>query len=179
MSTAGGTSARTDRVLDPAFVDRLPEQPLDELRRRRDVALAEREYQSYLRRLVQVRQDILRSEQARRSAGGELVPVMERLTSVLSGGPKGSGRGEALRLNLSPSDVAEAERRADAALEGLSLATPEDADDDRLGQALGNLEREERSVSDARAAVIGVHDRRQEELKRRYREDPTLIPQGR
>ena len=132
MSTAGGTSARTDRVLDPAFVDRLPEQPLDELRRRRDVALAEREYQSYLRRLVQVRQDILRSEQARRSAGGELVPVMERLTSVLSGGPKGSGRGEALRLNLSPSDVAEAERRADAALQGLSLATPEDADDDQL-----------------------------------------------
>jgi len=178
MATTGGSSARTSRVLDPAFVERLEEQPLDELRRRRDEALAEREYESYLRRLVQVRHDILRAEQARRAAGEEPVPVMERLASVLSGGPKGSGRGEALRLNLSPVDVAEAERRADEALAGLSLATPEDADDDQLGEALENLEREERAVSDARAAVIGVHDRLQEELKRRYREDPTLITQG-
>jgi hypothetical protein len=165
-------------VLDPAFVDRLEDQSLEELRRRRDEALAEREYQSYLRRLVQVRQDILRGEQARRRAGEAPVSVMERLTSVLSGGPKGSGRGEALRLNLPPSDVAEAERRADEALGNVSLAAPEEADDERLDEAMGKLEREERAVSDARAAVIGVHDRLQEELKRRYRQDPSLIPQG-
>jgi len=42
-------------------------------------------------------------------------------------------------------------------------------------EALEKLEREERSISDARASVIGVHDRLQQELKRRYREDPTLI----
>ena len=83
MATTRGSSARTSRVLDPAFVERLEEQPLDELRRRRDEALAEREYESYLRRLVQVRHDILRVEQARRAAGEEPVPVMERLASVL------------------------------------------------------------------------------------------------
>jgi hypothetical protein len=138
----------------------------------------EREFQSYLRRLVQVRQDILRGEQTRRAAGEEPIPVLERLTSVLSEGPKGSGRGEALRLNLSPADVAEAERRADEALADVSLASPEEVEDERLAEVLVALDREERVVSDARAAVIRVHDRLQEELKRRYREDPSLIPQG-
>ena len=55
MTAAGETSARITRVLDPAFVEGLTDQPIDELRHRRDEALAEREYQSYLRRLVQVR----------------------------------------------------------------------------------------------------------------------------
>ena len=36
--------------------------------------------------------------------------------------------------------------------------------------------REERRVSSDRAAVIRVHDRLQEELKRRYRDDPSQIP---
>lgn len=178
MTAAGEASTRIARVLDPGFVERLTDQSLEELRHRRDEALAEREYQSYLRRLVQVRRDILKGEQERRSAGEAPVSVMERLTSVLSGGPKGPGRGEALRLNLSPTDVAEAERRADEALAGVSLATPEQADEAQLREALENLEREERAVSDARAAVISVHDRLQEELKRRYRDDPTQIPQA-
>src|SRR5204863_3814746 len=47
-------SPRTTRVLDPSFVEHLDESSLAEVRRRRDEALAEREFQSYLRRLVQV-----------------------------------------------------------------------------------------------------------------------------
>jgi hypothetical protein len=176
--TNAGAPSRVEKVLDPAFVDRLEEQPLEEIRLRRDEALAEREFQSYLRRLVQVRQDILRAEEARRAAGEEPVPIMERLASVLSGGPRGSGRGEALRLNLAPTDVAEAERRADEGLAGFPLATPEEVDEARLEEALGILDELERAVSDVRAAVIKVHDQLQEELKRRYREDPSLIAQG-
>ena len=63
-------SPRTTRVLDPSFVEHLDESSLAEVRRRRDEALAEREFQSYLRRLIQVRQDILRSERERRTTGG-------------------------------------------------------------------------------------------------------------
>jgi hypothetical protein len=177
-TTGAGASSRADRVLAPAFVDRLHEQSLEEIRLRRDEALAEREFQSYLRRLVQVRQDILRAEEARRAAGEQPVPIMERLASVLSGGPRGSGRGEALRLNLSPADVAEAERRADEGLGGFPLATPEEVDDARLHEVLHLLDELERTVSDVRGAVIKVHDQLQEELKRRYREDPSLIAQG-
>jgi len=178
-ATGAGGPSRIDRVLDPSFVERLEDLSLEEIRRRRDEALAEREFQSYLRRLVQVRQDLLRAEQERRAAGEEPKPIMDRLASVLSGGPKGAGRGEALRLNLNPSDVAEAERRADEVLGGFPLASPEEVDEERLGGAVRVLDHLEREVSDIRAAVIRVHDLLQEELKRRYREDPSLIAQGR
>jgi len=174
-----GASSRINKVLDPSFVERLQDQPLDEIRRRRDEALAEREFQSYLRRLVQVRQDLLRAEQQRRVAGEQPQPIMDRLASVLSGGPKGAGRGEALRLNLAPSDVAEAERRADEGLRGVPLASPEEVDDARLEETVAALDHLERAVSDVRASVIRVHDVLQEELKRRYREDPSLIAHGR
>ena len=47
-----------------------------------------------------------------------------------------------------------------------------------LEEALAALEEGERQVSADRAAVIRVVDRLQEELKRRYREDPSQIPRG-
>jgi hypothetical protein len=168
-------SPRTARVLDPSFVEHLDEGALADVRRRRDEAHAEREFQSYLRRLVQVRQDILRSERARRESGQEQAPLVERLTSVLSTGPTGTGRGEAMRVTLTDQDIVEAERRADLALEDVDLFHPEGLDDARLDEAMAQLDREERAISDARAAVIKVHDRLQSELMRRYREDPSLI----
>ena len=64
-------SERTIAVLDPAFVQGIKEMATDEVRRRRDESFAEREFQSYLRRQVQVRQDILVAERSRREAGRE------------------------------------------------------------------------------------------------------------
>ena len=52
---------------------------------------------------------------------------------------------------------------------------PEGLDDVRFADVMAQLEHEERAISDARAAVIKVHDRLQSELMRRYREDPSLI----
>jgi len=169
-------SPRTARVLDPSFVEHLHDSSLTEVRRRRDEALAEREFQSYLRRLIQVREDSLRSEQARRASGEAPAPLVERLTSVLSTGPTGTGRGEALRVTLTDEDIVEAERRIDGFLEEVDLFHPEGLDDARLAETMTQLEHEERAISDARAAVIKVHDRLQSELMRRYREDPSLIP---
>ena len=170
-------SARSAEVLDPAFVEGVPELPMDELKRRRDEALAEREFLSYLRRLLQVREDVLKTERARRQQGqgGGPESFMDRLTRVLSEGPRARGRGEALRVVLSQDDVAEAERRVDEVLGDGWLPRPESLSDDQLDHAWAALEREERAVSEVRTAIFRVHDQLQEELKRRYQENPSQI----
>ena len=177
MAGSDEASARTARVLDPDFVSGVEGLPLEELRPRRDEALAAREFLSYLRRLIQVREDLLRAERTRRQSGEQPEPLVERLTAVLSEGPgRGQPRGEALRITLSELDIAEAERRAGAVLGPLALSNPQDLTDEELERALQALNREERGVSADRTAVFQVHDRLQDELKRRYREDPATIP---
>ena len=168
-------SSRSAEVLDPVFLEGLRELPLDELRRRRDEALAEREFLSYLRRLLQVREDVLKAERARRQQGAVPESMMERLTRVLAEGPRARGRGEALRIALTDEDIAEADRRADEVVGDGWSPRPENVDDENLEQALVALEREERAVSEVRTAIFRVHDQLQEELKRRYQENPSQI----
>jgi hypothetical protein len=72
--------------------------------------------------------------------------------------------------------MAEAERIADAATGGPLVSELDSLDDAALEHALDALADEERSISVDRVAVLRVHDRLQEELKRRYREDPSVIP---
>jgi len=168
---------RTAEVLDRSFLEGLEGLPTEEVRRRRDESLAEREFQSYLRRQVQARQDILASERARREAGRESPPLVERLTSALSTGPRSErARGEALRTTLTDSDIEEAEQQLSGLLPGGPQDDPSALDDEELEQSLEELTGAERAVSARRAEVIRVHDRLQEELKRRYREDPSEIP---
>ena len=178
--TAGTTrSGRTAAVLDPTFLAGLGDLPIEELRRRRDRAFVEREFHSYLRRLVQVRQDILSSERDRRLSGGGPQSAVERVTAALSGGPKPKqSRGEALRTVLTPEDMEEAERMAETVLEQAMVNSLEELSDDELERSLGALTEGERAISSDRLAVMRVHDRLQAELKRRYREDPTQIPQS-
>jgi len=181
MSGASGPDAgsgRLERVLDPSFLLELENRPIEDVRQRRDEALAEREFQSFLRRLVQVREDILKAERERRRSGEDEQPLVERLTAVLSEGPKGTGRGEALRNRLTEEDIAEAERRADSAVAGVNISAADASDDETLQRAIAGLEDAERRISSARTAVIKVHDRLQDELKRRYREDPSLALRG-
>jgi anti-sigma-K factor RsiG len=180
MAETAGTSrpGRTASVLDPAFVDGLEGLSTEEVRRRRDQAFAEREFQSYKRRLVQVRQDILAAERRRRLSGAGSQTAVERVTQALSGGPKPKqSRGEALRTGLTSEDMEEAERQADAVLDQVAANNPEELGDEELERLLAALTEGERTISSARLAVMRVHDRLQEELKRRYREDPSQIPQ--
>lgn len=175
-TTGAASSARLQTVLDAGFVENLEALTTEDIRGRRDEALAEREYLSYLRRLLQVRQDVLVAERDRRAAGGQSKPVVERLTEVLAEGPQSRGRGEALRLSLTDADMAEAERRVDSVLGGAIISNVETLPDEELTRALEALDAEERRVSVDRTEVLRVHDRLQEELKRRYREDPSQIP---
>src|SRR6476646_2323611 len=93
-------SARISRILEPTYSDTLDELATEEVRLRRDQTLAERDYLSYLRRLIQARQDLLLAEEVRRSQGAGDAPLVDRLTAVLSAGPAGGSRGEVLRLQL-------------------------------------------------------------------------------
>jgi hypothetical protein len=171
------SSSRISTVLEPAFAEGLDDLPVDEIRRRRDEALGEREFLSYLRRLIQVRQAILVAERERRITGADPGPLVERLTSALTEGPKGGrARGEALRVSISESDLEEARRQLESLLGDAAMGTTDDLSEQQVDELVETLADAERRVSSDRSAVMRVHDRLQEELKRRYREDPAQIP---
>jgi hypothetical protein len=167
---------RIDRIRDPAFVANIDTRPLDDLRSRRDECLAEREYLSLLRRLVQGRAEILRAELDARGSGDDGGPLIDRLAQILAGDERRSpARGEAVKVGLPEEEVLLARRRIERLVSDAGISDPSALDDASLGSAVELLATEEREVSTARSDVIRVLDTLQDELKRRYREDPTLV----
>ncbi len=169
------TKRRIDHIRDPGFVDSLGDLTLDELRHRRDDCLAEREYLSLLRRLVQGRAEILKAEVERRGGAGDQAPLVERLAEILSGEGHGPARGEAVRISVPEDEMLLARRRVERLVADTGLSDPGSLDDDRLAGAVEMLVREEREVSEARGDVMTVLDALQDELKRRYKDDPSLV----
>jgi hypothetical protein len=166
---------RIDRIRGASFAQELPALDLDELRRRRDECLAEREYLSLLRRLVQGRAEILLAELDARSSKETVAPLMDRLTTILAGDePKGPSRGEAVKVGVPEEELVLARRRIERLVADAGISDPGTLDDDKLARAVQLLLAEEREVSSARADVIQVLDSLQDELKRRYKDDPTL-----
>jgi RsiG-like len=166
---------RIDRILDPAYVDRLETLPLDELRARRDECLAEREYLSLLRRLVQGRAEILRAEIERRGGADDDEPLVERLSTILATEGHTPSRGEAVRVSPPEEEMLLARRRIERLVADAGLSDPGALDDEQLRRAVDALATEEHEVSQARARVIDALDRLQDELKRRYKQDPSLV----
>jgi hypothetical protein len=169
---------RIDRVRDPSFVEGLGELSLDELRARRDECLAEREYLSLLRRLVQGRAEILRAELETRGGDGGRAALVDRLSTILTGDePQGPSRGEAVRVGVPDDEMLLARRRVERLVADAGISDPTELDDERLAAAVDRFTTEEREVSAARADVLRVLDAVQDELKRRYKDDPTLVLQ--
>jgi len=151
---------------------------LEELRTRRDECLAEREYLSLLRRLVQGRAEILRAELEGRGDEGDRASLVERLSTILAGDePQGASRGEAVRVGVPDDELLLARRRVERLVADAGISDPTALDDERLAAAAALLSEEEREVSAARGDVIGVLDSVQDELKRRYKDDPSLVLQ--
>ena len=173
MSEQSG-NRRIDRILEPGFVDGLDGLTLEDLRGRRDECLAEREYLSLLRRLVQGRAEILRAEVDRRG-GGDDAPIVERLSTILAAEAQGPSRGEAVKVGLPEEEMLLARRRVERLVTDAGLSDPGSLDDEQLERAVEVLAEEEHEISRARTSVIDALDRLQDELKRRYREDPTLV----
>ena len=174
MSQRGG-NRRIDRILNPDFVEGLSDLELDELRRRRDDCFAEREYLSLLRRLVQGRAEILKAEVERRGRGGEEGSLVGALSTILAAEAHPPSRGEAVKVGLPDEEMLLARRRIERLVADAGLSDPGALDDDRLGEAVELLVREEREVSEARAEVLRAMDAIQDEIKRRYRDDPSLV----
>jgi hypothetical protein len=170
-----GGNRRIDRVQDPSFVDGLEGLSLEDLRARRDECLSEREYLSLLRRLVQGRAEILKAELESRGAGGDSSPLVERLSAILAGDePQTVSRGEAVRVGVPEEEMLLARRRVERLVADTAISDPSSLDDAQLAEAVDLLAQEERTVSDTRGSVLRILDQLQDELKRRYREDPSL-----
>jgi hypothetical protein len=176
-ATGGQTAGhrRIDRIRDDAFTAGLESLTLDEVRGRRDECLAEREYISLLRRLVQGRAEILQAELVSRGTDGDSGPLVERLSTILAGDePAATSRGEAFRVGVPEEELLMARRRVERLVADVGISDPSELDDAALAAAVDTLAAEERQLSDTRAFVIDVLDRLQAELMRRYKDDPSL-----
>jgi hypothetical protein len=177
-STRGdhGWNRRIDRITAPGFLDGLVDLPLDELRARRDECLAEREYLSLLRRLLQGRAEILQAEIAARSAGTEdRAPLVDRLSAILAGDEHAvTSRGEAVRVSVPEEELLLARRRVERLAGDAGISDPAALDDDELEAAVEALVTEEETISETRHGVIVALDAVQDELKRRFKDDPSL-----
>lgn len=174
MSEQGGGNRRIDRIRSEGYVEDLDALDLEVLRAKRDECMAEREYLSLLRRLVQGRAEILKAELDARSSDSEHAPLIERLSTILAGDEAVGSRGEAVRVSVPEEELTMARRRVERLVADAGISDPSSLDDERLADAVRVLEGEEREVSDARRDVIRVLDTVQDELKRRYKDDPSL-----
>jgi hypothetical protein len=68
----------------------------------------------------------------------------------------------------------QARRRVERLVSDAGISDPTELDDEQLAAAIDTLSAEEAGVSRSRREVLTVLDRLQDELKRRYKEDPTL-----
>lgn len=167
---------RIDRIRDAGFIEGLAELNLDDLRVRRDECLAEREYLSLLRRLVQGRAEILAADLETRGGHSDRASLIDRLSTILAGEEAhDTSRGEAVRVGVPEDELLLARRRIESLVADAGISDPTTLDDERLTAAVELLTVEEREVSAARLDVIGVLDTVQDELKRRYKQDPSLV----
>jgi len=166
---------RIDRIRDASYLDELDALSLEDLRTRRDECLAEREYLSLLRRLVQGRAEILQAELASRSAREDPGPLVDRLATILAADePSGISRGEAVKVGLPEEELLLARRRVERLVSDATISDPSTLDDAELNAVVETLVSEEHEVSASRIVVMGVLDTVQAELKRRYKDDPSL-----
>jgi hypothetical protein len=164
---------RIDRIRDPSYLDGIEGQSLEDVRARRDECMAEREYLSLLRRLVQGRAEILKAELASRGSDDDR-PLVDRLSEILASDQPVTSRGEAMKVSLPEEEMLLARRRIERLVADAGISDPSELDDDRLKEAVDVLAGEEREVSTQRGDVHRVLDALQDELKRRYKEDPSL-----
>lgn len=169
---AGGRR-RVDHVLAPDFLDGIGTAELSVLRAKRREAEQEEVDLSYVRRMLQGRIDIIRSELESRG-GSEQVDVVERLIRAL-GGEQRSTRGLGRHLSLEPTRVAETRRAVEQVIADARLSDVTARTESELQEGLARLMDFERQVSDVRRRVQDVLGVLGEELSRRYRDGSASV----
>ena len=166
---------RIDRINRPEFVQGIDDLDLVDLRERRDECREELEHLSMLRRYVQSRAEILKGELARRhgDGGGSL---LDNLAEILSADDHpSSSRGGAMRLHVPDDEMLLARRRVEKLVAESGVTDPASLTDAQIDEAVASLRTEEQAVSADRAEVIRVLEVLQDELKRRYKDDPASV----
>lgn len=161
---------RIDQVLDEDFLSDIDEIEMDELRRRRQMAVDVEKELSYYRRLLHGRMDLLRFERRRRT-GEENRSLIESLAEILSDPSRGDGhdpRRTILDTDLPPMPET-GRREVDAVLGDQVLTKLDSVDDDGLAAALDAVQAIEREISDKRHQVQQVADLLSAQIAERYR----------
>jgi hypothetical protein len=166
---------RIDRINSPEFLEGIDAMGLTELRLRRDECRDELEHLSMLRRYVQGRAEILKGELDRRNGDGH-GSLLDNLAEILTGGDhESTSRGAAIELRAPDDEMLLARRRVEKLVAESGLTDPTALTDEEIAKGVEQLRAEEQAVSADRADVIRVLDQLQDELKRRYKEDPASV----
>ncbi|HWB67355.1 MAG TPA: aerial mycelium formation protein [Mycobacteriales bacterium] len=171
MGAVSPGNRRIDRVLADDFLDGLADAPLAEVRRRRTEAEQEETDLSYLRRLLQGRIDILRTERERRAGPAPDESLVEALPRILADeGQRSAPHGLGRHVTVEPSRADMHRRYVEKLIADVNLSDPAAHDDDTLARVIGVLETEEAQVSGRRREVQQVMDACTAEITRRYRD---------
>jgi hypothetical protein len=161
-----------ERVLGTVPDTDLTSLDLGEVRARRTAAGALEDSISYVRRVIQVRLDILGTELAHRRSGESPASSQElvaRLPDILAERAGGAGHGQAPRDLMFPDVDAALVAAVDDVVTTAQLASVSDVDDSTLAELVDRLEILEGEVSATRHALHERLDALQGEIVRRYR----------
>ena len=159
---------RIQRLVDPAFVEKLDARSLDDLRTMKAECNDVENALSFNRRLAQARIEILEAEDERRARGGTVEDLVKDLPRILSGE---SGRSSITDTRVPPPDEPALELHwpdgreqlvADTTLAHLPLLPA-----DELATTLQRLRAFERELSDLRRSMHEVIDAVEREIAAR------------
>ena len=160
-----------DRVCHPSYLEDLGNQPIDDVRAKRQECQDIENALSYVRRLLHGRLDIVRGELERRRSGGapaDLDAIIARLPELLSDGSRSSGLPRPPQ-DLAPGGLAEElVADLDVAFPVSALASVPDLSVEELSELADGLRAHEADVSSGRQELHQVIDHLHEEIIRRY-----------
>lgn len=160
-----------ERLVADDYLEGLSTMPMTEVRAKKAECSRAEGALSYLRRLVGVRLDIVRTELERRAEGGtgELSEIIEHLPEILAEGGTRTTTGRLVSLDLPDVNhrvlTADLDRIFDVGRAAL-LAEMDESEVRRLAERLDDLERR---VSTDRRALHDRLDLIQAEIVRRYK----------
>lgn len=167
-----------DRLIDPGYAEGLTEVELDELRHRRASCQQREESVSYLRRIIQVRLDLLGVELGRRQAGespASTDDLIEQLPDVLAEHTRAPGLGQAPRDLKLPDIDDDLAGLVDEIISPRQLSELGGLDDAELHGLIDQLEELEHEVSAVRRQLQVHIDSLQAEVTRRYRSGEATV----
>jgi hypothetical protein len=162
---------RIDQALSEDFCEGIEDLPLDEVRRRRDMAEEVERELSYYRRLFHGRMDLLAFE-LRRRRGEETRTLIEALPEILASGigstSPDAGGFRHLTVELDLPEIM-GRRDLDHILEDDGLVRVASMDDEEVAEFQFALTEAEKVVSEQRRRLHLVIDRLQAEIIDRYK----------